>query len=172
MDEPAPTTSRLEEPDPAHRPARLALYLGGGLVAVGALVLYIGYNGAATNALVPAQIPYVISGGLLGAALMVLGAITISVHVILRVQADFRTEMGGMRESMENLADLMARQAFAGGAPAGAVPSANGTVVVARGSSSYHRAECRLVERAEHTKPIPRDEAQRTGLVPCRICKP
>lgn len=160
--------SVLPEPDPARRPARLALYIGGALIAIGLVVLYLGYNGAATNALPQAQTPYIISGGLLGVALMVIGAVTIALYVLLQVQADFRTELSALRESMETLSEAMAHQVFRPANPG----SENGTVMVARGASSFHRPECRLVARAEHVKPLPRNEAEEAGLIACRICKP
>ncbi|HEX9713299.1 MAG TPA: hypothetical protein VGB52_12230 [Actinomycetota bacterium] len=172
MDDTTATTTetQLEGPDPAHRPARLALYLGIALVAAGAVIMYLGYNGAATTAVPAAQTPYIISGGLLGVGLLALGGIAVAVHVILAVQADFRVELRGMRDSIEQLAEAMTRQAFA----SGGLPSTNGhtIVMVARGASSFHREECRLVQRADHLRSIPKDEADREGLAPCRICKP
>lgn len=167
-DQPITTETRLEGPDPAHRPARLSLYLGIGLVAAGAIVMYLGYNGAATNPVPAAQTPFVISGGLLGLGLLALGGIAVAVHVILQVQADFRVELGAMRDSIEQLAEAVSRQVFGG------QPSANGhtIVMVARGAASFHREDCRLVQRAEHLRSIPKDEADREGLTPCRICKP
>lgn len=171
MDDQQTTQShqQLSEPDPAQRPARLALYLGAALVVAGGVILYLGYNGAATNPVVQAQMPYVISGGLLGLGLMALGGIAVAVHVILQVQADFRTELSAMRESMEQLSEAMSHQLFRDTAP-----SSNGyaTVLVTRGATSFHREDCRLVQRAEHLKALPREEADREGLTPCRICKP
>lgn len=161
---------QLSEPDPAQRPARLALYVGIALAAVGGIVLYLGYNGAATNPLPQAQTPYVISGGLLGVGLMVIGTVVIALHVLLRVQADFRSEIAETRRALEEIGESMARQAVISGMAA--KPSANGTVMVTKNSSSYHRPDCRLVARAGHARPIPRDEAGRSGLIPCRVCRP
>jgi hypothetical protein len=155
--------------DPGRRPARLALYLGGALILVGFVALYKGYDGAATNPLPQAQTPYVISGGLLGVALIALGGIIVALYVLLQVQADFRSELNAMRDSMETLSEAMSHRILAT-EPGGV--SSNGPVMVARGASSFHRAECRLVARAEHVRPLPREEASRTGLAPCRICKP
>jgi len=165
--EPAPPA--FPAPDPARRPARLALYLGGTLLIAGAIALYLGYNGAATNSLPQAQTPYLISGGLVGVALTAVGGITVAMYVLLTVQADFRGELHALRESMERLSEAVSHQAF--GNTNGSA-SAGGTVMVARSSSSYHRADCRLVERTEHARPMPRTEADREGLLPCRICKP
>jgi hypothetical protein len=162
---------RLAEPDPARRPARLALYVGIVLLILGGIAMYKGYDGAAKNALVQAQTPYVISGGLLGLGLLALGGITIALHVIMSIQTDFRSELNSMRETMERLAEAISYQAF--GSQNGSGPSlAGGMVMVARGSTSFHRADCRLVERAGNAKPLPREEADREGLLPCRICKP
>lgn len=161
----------LNEPDKVRRPARLALYLGGALIVIGLVAIYLGYDGAAKNPLTQAQIPYVISGGLLGLALVGVGAVTLAVYVLLHVQGDLRTELAGMRRSMEALSETIARSALGGVAHPGS-PSSNGTVMVAKGASSYHRADCRLVTRAEAVTPLPRAEADNAGLVPCRICKP
>jgi hypothetical protein len=162
-------TPQLDEPDAVRRPARLALYVGVVCFILGAVALYLGYNGAATNALVQAQMPYVISGGLAGLGLLALGGISIALYVILVIQADFRRELGAMREAIEQLSESISYQTF--GSRNGQTTSAD-VVMVARGSSSFHRADCRLVERAEHTKPLPREEADREGMLPCRICKP
>lgn len=156
----------LREPDPAQRPARLAFYGGFALIAIGVVVVYFGYNGAATHPLPQAQTPYVISGGLFGVALMALGGITAGLAVLLRVQADFRTEMLGMRAAIERLADATAGQALAG------APSMNGTVVITPDAGSFHRPDCALVARAEHVRPSPRAAATEAGLAPCRVCKP
>ncbi len=168
-----PSTStqpvRVEAPDPARRPARLALYVGGTMMIIGAVALYLGYNGAATNPLVQAQIPFVISGGLVGLGLLALGGISLAVYVVLVVQADFRTELNAMRESIEQLSEALSHQAFGSANGAGATAD---LVLVARGSSSFHRSECRLVQRSERSRPMPRADADREGLLPCRICKP
>ncbi|HEX9774854.1 MAG TPA: hypothetical protein VGB83_04660 [Actinomycetota bacterium] len=165
----APTTTPAAYPaaDPAQRPARLALYLGVALVAVGFIAMYQGYNGTATNPLVQAQIPYVVSGGLVGLALVALGGVTVGVYVLLRVQADFRVELMAMREAIENLSESIAGRA----APSVADPG-DDTVLVPRGGGSFHRRDCRLIDRAEHVRPLSRGGAEREGLLPCRICKP
>lgn len=160
------TDQNLREPDPARRPARLALYGGLLLIGLGLLAIYLGYNGAATHPLPQAQTPYVISGGLLGIGLLALGGITAGLAVLLIVQADFRTEMLGMREALERLADATAGRAVGGAS------GANGTVVVTPEAGSYHRPGCALVSRAEHVRPSPRAQAADAGLVACRVCKP
>lgn len=158
------------EPDPAQRPARLAMYLGVLLIALGALALYLGYNGTATNALPQAQTPYLISGGLTGLALVALGGVTLAVYVLLRVQADLRTDVQEMKSSIRSLADSLAGQsAFRVQKDA---PGANGYVMLTRGSSTYHRPDCRLVTRTTDARPMPKEEAGQAGMTPCRVCTP
>jgi hypothetical protein len=164
----APVARAVAEPDPALRPARLALYLGIALIVVGAIVLYRGYDGAAHNPLVQAQMPYLISGGLFGIALMMLGGISLGVYVVLRVQADLRGELNTVRESVDQLADTMARRAISNGAGT----STNGFVMVTRGSSTYHRPECSLVQRSGHASPVSKTDAAERGSSACRICRP
>jgi hypothetical protein len=162
----------LKQEDSARRPARLAAYAGAGLIILGLIVLYLGYNGAATHPNPPqAQTPFIISGGLLGVGLMALGGIAVLVWVILTIQSQLQAEVKGVRDAIESLAESLARQSF--GAPVSKESvTSNGKVYVARGASSYHRSDCRLVARADHVKPLAKEEAGRVGLVPCRICKP
>lgn len=150
---------------PARRPARLTLYLGVTLLVVGAIVLYVGYNGTATNSVLPAQIPFIVSGGFVGLGLLVLGGIALAVYAVLAVQADFRQELREVQWAVRELAGAVARS------PAASSASPNG-VVAARGASSFHRPGCRIVRRAGQLRQLPRDEADRSGLAPCRVCEP
>jgi hypothetical protein len=63
----ASVASRLDE--------RLMLGVGAVLVAAGLASVVVGYVGASHTVLVAGQIPYLISGGLLGVALVVLGGL-------------------------------------------------------------------------------------------------
>ena len=53
--------------------ASVRAYLGWILVAVGAIIIGVGYLGVSREALVAKQIPYLVSGGIFGLALIVLG---------------------------------------------------------------------------------------------------
>lgn len=56
------------------------LAVAGAMMALGILVILIGWAGAANSTLVEEQIPYLISGGLLGVALTTVGALTLFSH--------------------------------------------------------------------------------------------
>jgi type IV secretory pathway VirB2 component (pilin) len=142
------------------------------LVAAGLLVIGIGWNGAAGSGSyvngvpdIRAQIPWLISGGCLGVALVVIGA-------ALMVTQSHRTDRARLEARLEELSDAV--RAMAGGAGgrgrARAAAAAPGMVVA--GASSYHRPDCRLVEGRDNAEYLTPAEAQERGLAPCRICKP
>jgi hypothetical protein len=143
-----------------NRITRFAERLGGKLgtvvCLVGALVLYLGWNGAASHNDIRKQFPYLLSGGIAGLALVILG---VSLLVIEAV----RTERTALQETLRELRDAL--EALAPRTALGA-----GTVVA--GASSFHRPTCRLVESRDDLDLIGPDEAATRGLTPCRICHP
>jgi len=138
------------------------------LLCVGGFVaMFLGWNGAASYDRVPTQFPYLISGGLVGLSLVIIGAAMIVVE----------TNRKGRDELMATLAEL--RTAFESGgggavpwaaAPATAPLTLDGLVVA--GASSYHRPECHLVSGRDNVSHLTADEAEAEGLSACRICNP
>ena len=59
---------------------RFLLSVAASLMATGLLVIVLGWVGAANSVLIEEQVPYLISGGLLGLALAVIGALTLFTH--------------------------------------------------------------------------------------------
>ena len=132
------------------------------LAGVGLFAIALGINGAAGQLTVLAQVPYLISGGLLGVALVILGA------AMLVVQ--------GSREDralLEAKLDLLA-EAFLEGqgrqAKADAPTDLSGLVVA--GTASYHVPACRLVDGREQTEYLTPAEARARDLKSCRVCQP
>ena len=133
---------------------------------VGFALIFLGWNGAASYDRVSAQIPYVVSGGIAGLALVVLGTGLIIVQ-------SHRADRGALEATMLDLRDVLDRLAAgrteevltaAGRAP--------GSGDVVAGPSGYHRAGCRLIEGQSGLIPMSVDAAQQRGLEPCRICTP
>jgi hypothetical protein len=130
------------------------------LSAVGLLAIVVGWNGAAGQLSILGQLPYLISGGLLGLALVVLGA---AMLVVQNARED--------RALLEAKLDLLAEAFLEGqGRRAGAPQDVSGLVVA--GSASYHVAGCRLVDGREHTDYLTPAEAVANGLKACRVCQP
>jgi hypothetical protein len=136
----------------------------------GLVVIFLGWNGAAETDRVASQMPYIISGGLAGVALCVIGA-------GLLVTANARSERIKLQASVDELREALQRTAEAAivtgaggsGAPVrgGHVPS-DGTVLA--GPASYHLAGCRLAEGQSGLTPMTEAAAKERGLDPCRIC--
>ena len=69
---------------------KLGGLLGIGYCVVGFFLIFLGWNGAASNDREPAQIPYVISGGIAGLGLVVLGAALIVAHSLRTDRVELR----------------------------------------------------------------------------------
>ncbi len=140
---------------------------GIGLAVLGFLLLFLGWNGAASSDRVPAQFPYLISGGLAGLCVIVLAA------ALLIISAQ-RQDRAAMLNSLAELTEAVERLALAGGAGAGAVgpnlalAEAEGLVVA--GPTSFHRPTCKLLEGRGVLPTVTVESAQERGLSPCRAC--
>ena len=105
------------------------------LAGLGLLAIGIGWNGAAGQLSILGQIPYVISGGLLGMSLVVLGA---AMLVVQSARED--------RAMLEAKLDLLAEAFLEGqGRLKQDAPGDLSGLVVA-GTASYHTPGCRLVD--------------------------
>jgi hypothetical protein len=145
------------------------------LVGIGLLLVLFGYLGISREALVAKQLPYLISGGILGLALVGFGAMLVGTEDLKRTQ-----------ERIDHLEDLVADlHAVLLSRPDAPTLSANGdsaaqqagatssiTLVALPGGSSYHRDDCSMVQGKRDAKVLSASSARRQGLKPCRLCEP
>ncbi len=132
------------------------------LAGTGLLSIGVAWNGAAGQLTMLGQIPYLISGGLVGLSLVVLGA---AMLVVQNARED--------RAVLEAKLDLLAEAILEAGV--GRVrPDAPGDLsgLVVAGTASYHVPGCRLVDGREETSFLTPAEAAGRGLKPCRVCQP
>ena len=83
---------------------KLGGLLGIAYCVVGFFLIFLGWNGAASNDDEPAQIPYVISGGIAGLGLVVLGAALIVAHSLRTDRVELRGSIDDLRAATERLA--------------------------------------------------------------------
>src|SRR2546423_8821266 len=107
----------------------------------GFVLLWVGWNGAASYDSVVRQFPFLISGGIAG-----LGCIHIGVGLwIVQSQRAERTRLesnlAGLERVLETLVEVVGRTAGASGA---GLVGENGLVLA--GTSNYHRPACPLVQ--------------------------
>lgn len=137
------------------------------LIIAGFLLIGLGWNGAAGVDHTQGQIPYLISGGLVGLAFVFYGTAALLIQQIKRGQADQMEELHKLTTATERVASLLS---FTGNGTA-ANGSHNGELVVA-GASTFHLVTCRLVASRPAVVKIPKEEAAERGLEPCRVCNP
>jgi hypothetical protein len=106
---------------------KLGGLLGIGYCIAGFFFIFLGWNGAASYDRVPAQIPYVISGGIAGLGLVVLGAALIVAHSLRTDRIELRGSIDDLRAATERLAD-------ASTATDGATPGMPGFAPAPRGA--------------------------------------
>lgn len=139
-----------------------ARLLGVGFLAAGFAAVVLGWYGAAREDYVPAQMPYLLSGGFAGLGLIVAG-------VTVLVLTEGRRERRAITDKLDQ---ILARLAVAGTGDGTAVPAADTNGHVVAGASTYHLPTCRLVRDREDLTVIPSAEAATRGLRPCRVCEP
>ena len=148
----------MTQPGPRFTPGRLGARLALGLVALGFVIMGLGWNGMAGNLNPAAQLPYLVSGGLIGVSFVLLGA-------ALMVTQGARED----RQRMEGLLQQLVEQSHLS-APARVPSDVDG--LYAAGTASFHRPGCRLVDGREEVAYVTAQEAGAQGLKPCRVCQP
>jgi hypothetical protein len=88
--------------------SRLGGQLGVGLCAVGLLLVFLGWNGAASLDRLPSQFPYLISGGVAGLCFVVMG-------VGMIVVQNQRADRAALQATLRQLQDALERAGIAEG---------------------------------------------------------
>src|SRR5687767_12668576 len=118
--------------------------LGLSFCVAGLAAIWAGWNGAASYNDIRKQFPYLISGGVTGLALVVIG---VGLMIIQSQRADrvqLEANLTELRLILERLTGPPATNGSEGGtAPGGDTPGPPGFVVA--GPGAYHRPTCKLV---------------------------
>jgi hypothetical protein len=141
------------------------------LLPLGLLVIVIGWYGAAHTPYLFEQLPYLISGGLLGLALVVAGGLVYFGSWIARGTANQQHASEQIVALLQEIRDELAARPTAAPATPRARKGGNGSapfVATARGSM-LHRPGCAVVTGREDLRPVGADGA---GLQPCGLCDP
>jgi hypothetical protein len=179
LHEPAAKPRAPELPDPAlfWRWVRRATrpVWGWSLVGLGLIFVLVGYLGISREALVAKQLPYLISGGIGGIALVGFGAMLVGTEDLKRTQERI-DHLEGLVEDLH--AALLSRP------DAPTIPSSNGeangrteraaptTFLALPGGQSYHRADCSMIQGKDEARPVTPAIVRRQRLKPCRLCEP
>ena len=144
--------------------------LGLGVCVAGFVLIFIGWNGAASVDRLPSQFPYLISGGLAGLALVVIGAALIIVETSRGERDKLRDEIAALRTAIEGMSAASAGGRAGNGAKP-KVDDAKRAPFVA-GQHTFHRPDCRLLEGRGELPRVTLEAAAEQRLAACRVCEP
>jgi len=149
---------------------RILMVLGGVIAPLGLVVVLLGWWGAAHSPYVFEQLPYLISGGLLGVGMIFLGAFLYFTHWLTQLVKEHRTQSVAVLDALQRLQDQLAQQAAVAPAAAnGTHGLMTGEVLVAteRGSMA-HRPDCVVVAGKTGLRQVTAAD----GLTACKLCGP
>ena len=132
------------------------------LVGTGLVALVAGWFGVSGNALVAKQLPYVVSGGLAGIALVFLGGVVLGLHDLGRMAR----RVDAVEKQVDDLHRVLLEKAREFEAPEN-----DGMVTVLTGSEVFHRPGCSVVNGKERLRTMSAVEAATAGLAPCKLCQ-
>ena len=89
------------------RNERLLLIVASGLMSFGVCVILLGWFGAAHSTLVEEQLPYLISGGVLGLAFALIGAVTFFAHWLTVMIREARVHEAARRQDHQELMEAL-----------------------------------------------------------------
>jgi hypothetical protein len=133
---------------------------GGVLMPLGVVLVIFGWYGAAHTTRLFEEIPYLISGGILGAVFAAIGASLYFAYWLTRLVMH-------AREIVDGLARVEARLDALGGAPA----VEDGGLVATKEGALYHRADCSVVA-GRPAKELRTVSLPARDLSPCKLCSP
>lgn len=201
-----PAVGSLSERDQLPEPALFWRWVGQStrpmvgwvLAGLGLIVIIVGWYGISGQALVAKQLPYLISGGLGGVALVGVGAALIGtermradaarVERLEEMVAELRSVLlvypgnaappagRGGRPDTAPRADGAPRADVAprnnGGARAESAASSDGRVVALPTGTTYHQPSCTMVKGKAGVAAVTAQSVRQRGLSACRICDP
>ena len=143
---------------------RTLLYAGGGLGVVGLLVVLLGWWGASHTINLQEQVPYMISGGLFGLALVFLGGFAYFAYWVTRLVQEQRRQTDALLDALQALRPAEAADA---GDTTGVVASNGALVATAKGTMA-HRPDCSVVAGKRGLRKVTAAD----NLTPCKLCNP
>ena len=176
--DPPATVPDDDEPDPKVLWGWVAKsvrpWLGWILIGIGALLMLLGYFGVSREALPAKQIPYLVSGGIGGMFLAVLGSYFLGTQELRRDSG----RLDRLEQMVVELHQALLRRPDAPDLTAMASTKNGGSsraparkVVTVEGADLFHRIGCSMVEGKEADEITPA-AARKQGLRPCPLCTP
>jgi len=146
---------------------------GGVLMPLGVILVFIGWYGASHTSRLFEEVPYLISGGLLGIVLSTIGAALYFGYWLTRIVAGERQMievLARMEAKLDGAAEANGAASSRSGEAAAAAPAA-GTFVATRTGSMFHRPDCPVVADRPQNE-LRTVKLPATSMSPCKLCAP
>jgi len=148
---------------------RVLALIGAALVGVGIPLIILGWYGAAHTPYTFEQIPYMISGGLLGLALTILGGLFYFAYWLTRQVHETRRQSDQTEAVYRRIEAMLSSNGHGTAVAATSSSVATGDFVTTARGSMFHRPDCVIVKGRSDLRRVAGDEK---GLKPCKICDP
>ena len=144
------------------------MILGGVLAPLGLVAVLLGWFGASHTPHSFEQVPYLISGGLLGLGLVFLGGFLYFTHWVTVLVREGREQADRTTETLERIASLLAADRAAV-APVSATAEVDGPLYATPNGTMLHRRDCPVIANRTNARVV---APGTPGFTPCRICEP
>lgn len=156
----------LVRPEPLRRVDKIMETVGIALLPVGLTALLAGWIGVASNGHVFLQLPYVVSGGLLGVGLIFASGTIYLASWISRSAAVQRSQNEQLIRAVGQLQQTVAMTSLAG---SGGGRRTTEQFLATPSGSMFHRPDCAVVMGREDVREVDPDAK---GMKPCGMCAP
>jgi hypothetical protein len=152
---------------------RILLVIGGVLLPLGLLLIVLAWLGASHTVLLFEQIPYMISGGLLGLALVFIGGFIYFTYWQTLLVREGRDQSRRVEELLVRIESHLASAADQAEPPS--LPSrarsttASPRLLATPTGTMLHRSTCQVVAGRSELRRVTLGTA---GFEPCRLCRP
>jgi hypothetical protein len=153
---------RTGQPRPRRSPALLA---GSVLAPLGLVLVALAWLGVSRTPVLQEQVAYLVSGGLGGVCLVVLGGLLYFSHWQTEQVHETRAQTAEVVAALREVTGTLERLAAA----THSGPTAAGALVATPSGTLSHRESCQVVRSRRDLRHVSADEA---GLTPCRLCQP
>jgi hypothetical protein len=163
------SVSQLRSRSSKGRPERWLMIVGGGGVVVGLLAIILGWVGASRTPYLFEQVPYLISGGLLGLAFATVGGLFYFGYWVTRQIQETRRQADETGDALRQIRDLLASGAVSAAAGSAKTATGNGSYVATEKGTMFHRPDCVVVAGRDDLRSV---DPEAEGFEPCRVCDP
>lgn len=139
------------------------------LLPLGLAVILLGWYGAAHTPYLFEQLPYLISGGLLGLGLAVVGGLMYFGSWVARGMAQQQLQTDELAELLAEIRDGLREQAPSSSRRSASAGNGKAPFVATARGGMLHRPDCSVVAGRDDLRSI---SASGDGLKPCTLCTP